>query len=151
MLDPVTRTVEVPCNQERAFQVFVHDVNTWWPPKYSVSGMGGSLAKSVSIEPMQGGRIVEIGHDDTEHLWGTVRTYDPYELFGMDFHMGFPAPESPSLVEVKFTALGEERTRVELTQSNWEAFGDLAADMRSGYGGGWVHIFEKGYKEACGG
>jgi len=40
---------------------------------------------------------------------------------------------------------------VELTQSNWEAFGDLAEMMRGGYGSGWVIIFEKAYKSACGG
>ena len=94
---------------------------------------------------------MEIGHDDAEHLWGTVKSYHPFDSISMDFHMGLPAPESASIVEVRFTALGIERTRVELTQSNWEAFGDKAAMMRDGYGGGWVDIFEKAYKSACGG
>ena len=38
-----------------------------------------------------------------------------------------------------------------LTQSNWEAFGDLAEMMRGGYGSGWVLIFEQAYNAACGG
>ena len=59
--------------------------------------------------------------------------------------------ESASLVEVRFTALGNERTRVELAQSNWEAFGERAETMRGGYGGGWVVIFEQAFKSACGG
>jgi hypothetical protein len=51
-----------------------------------------------------------------------------------------PVPaESASLVEVRFTALGDKRTRVELTQSNWEAFGELAEMMRGGYGSGLGH------------
>ena len=56
-----------------------------------------------------------------------------------------------SLVEIRFTALGNERTRVELTQSNWEAFGEIAKDLRGGYGGGWSIIFEQAYQAACGG
>ena len=53
----------------------------------------------------------------------------------MDWHPGKPA-ESASLVEVQFTALGSERTRIELTQSNWEAVAeDKAGKFRASYGG----------------
>ena len=68
----------------------------------------------------------------------------------MDFHIGLP-PANASLVEVRFTVLDADRTRVELTQSNWEAFGDMAEMMRGGYGSGWVIIFVQAYKSACGG
>lgn len=47
--------------------------------------------------------------------------------------------------------MSANRTRVELTQSNWEAFGERARDMQGGYGGGWTMIFEGAYKLACGG
>ena len=152
MLEPLISTIEVPCSQEKAFGVFVNEMGSWWPlDKRSMSLMsGGKPAKSLRIEANQGGRIVEIGHDGTEHHWGTIRSYDPLDSISMDFHMGMPA-ESASLVEVRFTALGKERTRVELTQSNWEAFGDMAEMMRDGYGSGWVIIFEQAFKSACGG
>ena len=59
--------------------------------------------------------------------------------------------DSRTLLEVRFTAIGNQRTRVVLTQSNWEAFGDKAAMLRDrGYGQAWVAIFE-GFKAACGG
>ncbi len=64
--------------------------------------------------------------------------------------MGLPA-ENASLVEVRFFALDDSKTRVELKHSNWEAFGDMAEMMRGGYGSGWVIIFEEAYKSACGG
>ncbi len=152
MLDPIIKTIEVQCSQEKAFGVFVNEMGSWWPlDKRSMSMQsGGKPAKSLRIEPRQGGKIVEIGHDDTEHLWGTIKSYDPHDSLSMDFHMGLPA-ENASLVEVRFTALEGERTRVELTQSNWEAFGDMAEMMRGGYGSGWVIIFEQAYKSACGG
>ncbi len=152
MLDPIIKTIEVPCSQERAFGVFVNEMGSWWPlDKRSMSLMsGGKPAKSLRIDPKQGGKIVEIGHDDTEYLWGTIRSYDPNDSVTMNFHMGLP-PENASLVEVRFTALDNERTRVELTQSNFEAFGDMAEMMRGGYGSGWVIIFEQAFKSACGG
>ncbi len=152
MLDPIIKTIEVPCSQQKAFGVFVNEMGSWWPlDKRSMSLMqGGKPAKSLRVEAKQGGKIVEIGSDDTEHLWGTIKSYDPHDFVSMDFHMGLP-PENASLVEVRFTALGEEQTRVELTQSNWEAFGDMAEMMRDGYGSGWVIIFEEAYKSACGG
>lgn len=151
MLDPIVKTIEVPCSQEKAFRVFVNEMGSWWPvDKFSASAMGGEPAKSLRIEPKLGGKIVEIGHDDTEHLWGTIKSYDPHDSISMDFHVGMP-PESASLVEVRFTALDNERTRVELTQSNWEGFGDMAQMNRDGYGGAWPVIFEQAYKSACGG
>lgn len=152
MLDPIIVTIEVPCSQKKAFGVFVNDMGSWWPlDKRSMSLMnGGKPAKSLRIDPKQGGKIVEIGHDDTEYLWGTIKSFDPNDSLSMDFHMGMPA-ENASLVEVRFTELEDDRTRVELTQSNWEAFGDMAEMMRGGYGSGWVIIFEQAYKLACGG
>ena len=152
MLDPIVKTIEVPCSQEKAFTVFVHEMGSWWPlDKRSMSLMhSGQPAKTLRVDPKRGGKIVEIGPDDSEHHWGTFKTFDPHDSVTMDFHMGLP-PDSASLVEVRFTALEDNRTRVELTQSNWEAFGDMAEMMYRGYGSGWVIIFEEAYKEACGG
>lgn len=152
MLDPMVYTIEVPCSQEKAFGIFTRDMGSWWPlEKRSISLMnGGKPAKSLRIEPKEGGKIIEIAHDDTEHLWGTVKSYDPNDFFSMDFHMGLPA-ETASLVEVRFTALGKDRTQVVLAQSNWEAFGDLAQTMRDGYGSSWGLIFEEAYQAACSG
>jgi len=72
MLDPIIKTIEVPCSQEKAFGVFVNEMGSWWPlDKRSMSLMqGGKPAKSLRVEAKQGGKIVEIGSDDTEHLWG---------------------------------------------------------------------------------
>ena len=151
MLDPINYTIEVPCSQGKAFGVFVNEMGSWWPlDKRSMSVMDGQSAKSLSIEAKQGGKIVETSSDDTEYHWGTIKSYDPHDSISMDFHMGLPA-ENASLVEARFTALENERTRVELTQSNWEAFGDMAEMMRGGYGSGWVIIFEQAFKSACGG
>ena len=97
----------------------------------------------------QGGKIVEISPDDTEHLWSTVKSYDPLDFFSMYFHIPQPTEkvESRSLVEVRFTVLGDKQMRVELTQNNWEAFGERTKMMR----GGWAVIFGQAFKSACSG
>jgi hypothetical protein len=156
MLDPIIKTIEVPCSQEKAFDVFVNEMDSWWPlGKFTVSAYGGAPAKAIRVEAKQGGKIVEIGPNGAEYLWGTIKSYDPHDFVSMDFHIAPPGDEtadSRSLIEVRFTALGNTRTRVVLTQSNWEAFGEKAAMLRDlGYGKAWVAIFEGAYKAACGG
>jgi len=150
MLDPISYKIEVPCSQEQAFNVFA-DINSWWPlDKRSMSMKDGQSAKEIQVEPKVGSKIVEISQDGTEYLWGTIKSFDPNDFYSMDFHMGLPA-ETASLVEVKFTKLEDELTEVELIQSNWEAFGDMAEMMRSGYGSSWGIIFEEAYKKVCSG
>ncbi len=154
MLEPLVKTIEVPCDQREAFVVFVDEISSWWPlAMFTVSAFSGNSAKQIKVDPRVGGKIVEVGHDDTEHQWGTIRSYDPHDSISMDFHIPEPGDTSgrTTFVEVTFTPVNLGRTRVQLTQSNWEGLGDLAEPMRGGYGGGWIEIFEKAYLKACGG
>lgn len=154
MLDPIIKTIEVSCNQERAFEVFLNEMDSWWPlGKFTISAMRGAPAKAIRVEAKQGGKILEIGPNGTEYSWGTIKSYDPPVFVSMDFHIAPPGDEtadSRSLLELRFTALGDKRTRVVLTQSNWEAFGKKAAHLRDGgYGQAWGAIFEGAFKAAC--
>lgn len=152
MTQPLVKTVEVPCSQETAFTVFM-DIGSWWPKdKFATSLMRGLTVKALRVDAREGGRIVEVGSDDHEHVWGTIRTYDPYGYLSMDFHVPHPSEKNPgfSTVEVRFIALSDDRTRVELKQSNWEALGDMAEMAQRGYSQAWVVIFEGAYKAACG-
>jgi len=150
-LPPIVKTIDVPCDQARAFEIFVSGLPGWWPVEQrsmSLMWNGGRPAAELRVEPRKGGRITEISPDGDEYHWATITVYDPYDRLKMDFHMGL-SPETASLVEVDFHALDDRRTRVVLTQSRWEAFGDLAADMYGGYGSSWAMIFEEGYGAAC--
>ncbi len=151
MLEPLINTIDVPCNQQRAFEIFVGEMHAWWPlhkRSMSLYHCDGEPPKRLDTDAKLGGRIVEIDAKDTPHHWGTYTRFDEFDALSLDFHMGLPADQA-SLVEVVFEPLGDHRTRVTLTQSNWEAFGDMAEMMRNGYGSGWVLIFEGGYREAC--
>ncbi len=132
MLEPLVKTIEVPCNQKKAFTVFM-DMGSWWPKdKFATSVMRGQTVKALRVDAREGGQIVEVASDGHEQLWGTIKTYDPYGYLNMDFHIPHP-------------------TRVELKQSNWEALGDVAKMVQGGYRQAWVMIFEGAYKGACGG
>ena len=151
MMEPLVKTVEVPCDQKTAFTVFV-DMGKWWPTdKFATSKMRGQEVRELRVDAREGGRIVEVGSDDVEVRWGTIKTYDPYSYVNLDFHIPHPSEEDPgfSTVEVRFVALGDDRTRVELTQSNWEALGDVAEMVQGGYNQAWVMIFEGAYRAAC--
>ena len=81
MLAPIVKTVEVPCSQEQAFRVFIDEMTTWWPlGKFTTSAFSGQSAKSIRVEANQGGKIVEIGPDDTETEWGIINSYDPFDF-----------------------------------------------------------------------
>lgn len=153
MLEPIVKTIEVPCDQKKAFTVFLDEMASWWPlDKFTTSMMKGAPAKTITVDVCEGGKIIEVGSDDSETLWGTIKTYDPYDFFSMDFHIpGPPAFEVVqfSHVEVKFTKIAEQQTQVELTQTNLEVFGDMAEGVHGGYNFGWGLIFEQAYREAC--
>ncbi len=150
MIAPLVKTIEVPCGREEAFTIFVEDMASWWPlAQFSASAKLGRVAGDLVVEPRVGGTIVEIGADGSRHLWGTFKRYEPHAYLSLDFHIGLPA-ETASLLEVRFTPLGAERTRVELTQSEWERFGRYATNMLNGYPKGWVVIFDGAYRAACG-
>ncbi|MBT4710692.1 MAG: hypothetical protein HOB82_04090 [Alphaproteobacteria bacterium] len=151
-LEPIVKSIEVPCGQEQAFNVFVNEMDTWWPlGKFTTSAMAGAPAKAIRVEAKKGGTITEISGDDTEYLWGTFLEFDPFGSFAMDFHFGPPDQviEERTRLEVAFTDLGDGKTRVQLTQTGWEGLGEWAADIRGGYDFGWGPIFEEGYKAAC--
>ena len=152
MLAPLQRSIEVECGQHRAFEIFIERMESWWPlAKYSVSAMGGKKSKELRVEAKAGGKITEITADGREYLWGIIRVIDAPRFLSMEFHIPLPdeTVEDRSLVEVTFTVLSAHRTRVDLKQSNWEAFGKRAEMLQGGYGKGWLEIFDHAFAAAC--
>lgn len=147
MLEPIVKTITVPCDPKRAFEIFV-DMPSWWPlEKRSMSLMrAGGPAKSLTVEAQQGGKIIELAADDQEWHWGTFQVFDPHTRLEMDFHMGLPADKTGQ-VEVTFTAK-DDQTEVVLTHKNWEGYEDMAEMMYQGYGGSWDLLFCEHYGAA---
>ena len=149
MTAPVVKTIEVSCDATTAFETFTQKMTEWWPlDAHSVSAMDGKAARSVTLEPTIGGRLTEIGHDGTEHHWGTVELFEPGTRLTLLWHIQTPV-EDATKVDIKFLPQANGGTRVELTHSGWEVLGDRADQMRDGYNGGWVNVFEVKFAAAC--
>lgn len=148
MTDPVIKTIDVPCAQNTAFDIFTKDLGAWWPrDKHSVSAMTGKTAQSVTLDLREGGDLVEIGHDGARHHWGSITVYDPHDQLSLLWHINTPKSKATK-VDITFVANGSG-TRVTLKHHGWEVLGDDAQGQRDGYNGGWVFVFETKFAEAC--
>ena len=146
----VRREVVVEATPERAFEVFTAGFDRWWPRTHKLGE--ADLAEAI-LEPKTGGRWYERTVDGRECDWGEVLAYDPPRrlllswLLDPQFEID---ADNPTEVEVRFTAAGPERSRVEIEHRGLERFGpDGAEKMRSAIDseGGWQGILE-GYAEA---
>ena len=131
----VRKSVTVDVDQQRAFEVFVTNLGTWWPGEYHI---GAADMKDFVIEPWAGGRWYEVGVDGTECDTGRVIAFEPPARIVLAWHIteqwSFdPDPAHASEVEVRFVAETPTCTRVELEHRNLERHGDGAAgDPRHG-------------------
>lgn len=148
MIEPIVKTVDVNCAPDHAFDVFVNRIAAWWPlDGHATSAADGKAALAVTIEPKLGGRVFETRWDGTEAHWGDVLAFDPPTGFAMTWHPGNNAGK-PTKVAVDFEDIGDGKTRVTLTHSGWEIWGDEAVTKRGGYDSGWGFVFVQCYVAA---
>jgi uncharacterized protein YndB with AHSA1/START domain len=153
VLPAVRRSVTVGATPERAFQVYVESFGTWWPREYHI---GTSDMVDAVIEPRAGGRWYEKCADGSECDWGQVVAYEPPGRLVLTWQIGadwqyVPDPAKGSEVEVRFTAEGPDRTRVEIEHRHFERHGDGAAGVHEGIAGegGWTFVLAA-YEKAMG-
>lgn len=140
MTDAIVKTLQVPCAPERAFDIFVNRIASWWPlDGHAASAAAGKAALAVTIEPHVGGAVFETMHDGSRTDWGEVLEFEEGRKLAMTWHPGNNA-DNPTRVDVVFEAASEGQTRVTLTHSGWEIWGDSAADRRENYDSGWDFV-----------
>jgi hypothetical protein len=134
-LAPLTKTVEVPCSVERAFELFTGRLGEWWPLK--THSVGQEAAQTVEMQPRVGGQIVETIDDGRTSVWGTLSAWDPPRGVRFSWHPGQP-PEEATDVEVTFEVAGAG-TRVTLVHSGWGNRPD-GSRARPDYDTGWDSV-----------
>jgi hypothetical protein len=106
---------------------------------------------NLPLAPVGGVLAIVLTHGvlNVATLWGTIATYDQHDYLKMDFHVPHPSETDPGFtcVEVRFTVVWTDRTRVDLSQSNWEGLGDSAEMAKGGYRHAWGVILA-GYTQA---
>jgi uncharacterized protein YndB with AHSA1/START domain len=131
--------VEAPI--ERAFSVFTDGFGRFKPREHNL--LASDIAETV-FEPRVGGHVYDRGVDGSECRWARVLAYDPPDrvVFSWDISPAWQVesdPDRTSEVEVRFTAEGPERTRVELEHRNLDRHGAGWEGVREGVDseGGW--------------
>lgn len=138
-IEPVVVAVEVRRGVEEAFGVFTGEIASWWPvADHSVEA---DKVEAVVLEGRVGGRLYERWRDGGESDWGRVVAWEPPSRLVLSWS---PNPERSATteVEVRFTALEADLTRVELEHRGWEQLGDLAAEIRDNYREGWPGVLD---------
>jgi len=147
----VRKSVRVNATIERAFSVFVEQMETWWPATHHI---GKTPFEAIFVEPRVGGRWYERNANGEQCDWGTVLKWDPPHRVALSWHVG-PGHDQPdwkadpditkaSEVEIRFTAEGPDATLVELEHSKLERHGDGYEKLRELFDGpgAWITILE---------
>lgn len=148
LLPPVVKSLVVARSQADAFRLYTAELAQWWPT--ATHSLGQAKVADVIVEQKTGGRIFERWHDGSEKLWGTIIDWEPPHRFVHTWHVSTD-PEHSSEVELRFVALGAERTRVTLEHRHWERMsGERAAAVRENYNNGWEIVLRDRYGNHAG-
>jgi uncharacterized protein YndB with AHSA1/START domain len=129
--------------QADAFRLYTAEIAKWWPA--GTHSLGQAKVVEVVLEPRSGGRLFERWHDGTENVWGKILVWEPPHRLVHSWHVATD-PDHASEVELRFAALGSQRTRITLEHRQWECMaGERAAVVRENYNSGWEIVFRQRY------
>jgi uncharacterized protein YndB with AHSA1/START domain len=144
----VRRDVTVEAPIERAFDVFTHRLDAWWPRDSHQVAPTPAIAV---LEPKVDGRCYSLSEDGTQCDWGRVLAFEPPHrlvlawLLTPDWQFE-PDAARASDVTVTFTALSPSSTNVTLVHAGFERYADAAAGacMRDQVdsAGGWGALID---------
>lgn len=131
---------EVAVPPERAFEVFTTGMGSWWDPDHHLSD---APVVRMEVQPFVGGRIVDHAADGTTCAWSRVLVWEPPTrfVFSWDIDLRWQLETDPSRtseVEVTFTPVAPDRTRVVLTHRHLDRHGEGWESMASAVGRGWT-------------
>ncbi len=136
-LEEVNVSIAVATDPERAFHIFTQEIDLWWQ-RSSVyrTGKGNSLR----IEPFVGGRFLDIHATNGQmREVGRVQTWEPGQVFCVEWQGSNFAEHEKTMVEVRFTpeAAG---TRVAIRHWGWEVLPAEHPARHGQTGAAFVHF-----------
>jgi uncharacterized protein YndB with AHSA1/START domain len=137
----VRKQIVVAAPLDKAFQVFTERFGDIKPREHNL--LGAPIQETV-FEPRVGGHIYDRADDGTECRWARVLVFEPPHRLVFTWDIG-PTwtleadPENASEVEVRFTAEGADRTRLDLEHRNIDRHGPGWEGVAEGVSqdGGW--------------
>jgi uncharacterized protein YndB with AHSA1/START domain len=147
----VRKSILVRAPIDRAFSVFVEQMETWWPATHHI---GSTPFEAIFVEPRVGGRWYERNVQGNQCDWGTVLAWDPPHRVSFSWHIGpghdspdwkfDPDPAKASEVEISFVPEGFSATRIDLEHRGLERHGEGYEQLRAIFDGpgAWIGILE---------
>ena len=145
-IDPngVWKVVSVQAPQTVAWRVFTEQIGVWWPLAFYKIGKANAV--DAVTEPRVGGRRYERG-DGSMCQWGSVLEWEPHSHLVLSWDISADWQYDPTLkteIEVRFSADGSDRTRVELEHRHLDRYGARRDEMRRIFDieGDWGRLLE---------
>jgi uncharacterized protein YndB with AHSA1/START domain len=129
----VTKSILVACDVAHAFRIWTEQIHIWWPAGHSRSS---DPATQVLLEGKVGGRFYERTSQGIEHDWGEVIRWEPPHHLAYTWYLG-SGPAQPTQVDVRFTPLPTNQTRIDVEHRGPELIGDLWWRNQARYGTAW--------------
>lgn len=140
----IIKSITVRCNIEAAFRIWTEKVDLWWPKDHLMSGEPNT---QIFMEGQVGGRFYERTAEGTEYEWGQVTLWEPPYRLAYIWNRGSPV-EQPTRIEVQFTVIAPDRTRVDVEHRGPEYVGELWYQTSPGYRAAWAEVLPA-YVSAC--
>ena len=131
----VHKTVTVSRPPDVAFKIFAEEMTQWWPlDKYSFLGPDAT----ITIDPHDGGRVVETAPDGREYVIGEVLHYEADARLAYTWR--HQEGKGVTEIDIRFTAEGNG-TRIDVAHSGFEKLAD-AEQLSAGYDTGWDEVLD---------
>lgn len=136
MTAPIRKSITVPLPTKEAFDLFTTQINSWWPgDSHSISARKGQKPDKIEFGRAVGETITETTPDGARFEWGRITGYDRGRRLSYSWYVGREEADA-TLVDVTFTPV-EAGTRVDLTHSGFERYGETAHATQTDYVTGW--------------
>lgn len=150
--DLIVTSVKVAVPPERAFAVFVDEIDRWWPRELT---WAGAALERMAIDATIDGACTEVDKAGTTAQWGTVLTVRRPEHIVIAWQIrGDRSPEAntaaASRVDVRFVEAEGGGTTVTVVHRDFPRHGDGWRDYRKAMAGaqGWPRLIAS-YAGAC--
>lgn len=136
---PIRQATTVRSSVAHTFEVFVGQLDQWWPLR--THSMGTQRVTGVTVERRAGGRVYETWDNGETRTWGTLLAWEPPTRFVLTWDIVQPPVTE---VELTFRALAPSLTRVQVEHRGWEKLtDDQLAGLRGDYAAGWAMILRR--------
>jgi hypothetical protein len=122
MSSRVVVSLRVRALPQRAFDVFVGQIGTWWKDnllfQFTKRGHG-----RLALEPELGGRFTETFANGDVFEIGRITVWEPGARLELTWRQESFSPGQETRVDIRFAAVGDE-TRVTVEHVGWDAIPD---------------------------